>query len=233
MAYGDYVNSTLQQYGGDLSRPTKFSMLLEPPAIGDLTSLDSTQFDILCKTVNIPVVKNEPIEVKYKGHDIKVVGRTNFEQTFSVTLYVDDKHHIRTILDEWIRYIDNQIISGENQSLSRDQMFGQAKIIAQNFDENYTQKEYIFYNVFPISISGPEYNTEGVSSVQEFTVDFAFSYFNLANGALINPNKIFEDTKNKIIDMGINKLAATFGGNQKTYRRGIPAAIDLFKKTQN
>jgi hypothetical protein len=228
MAYGDYVNSTMQQFGGDLGRATKFSFLITIPFT---TTGSPEQFDILCKNVNIPNVRNDSIEFKYKGHDIKIPGRTNYDQTLSATFYLDEFHDIRSSIDEWIRVLDGDVISGEAPFSERSKNYGTIQVRAQNFDESADNKMYTFYNVYPISVGGPEYNTEGVSSVQEITLEFAFSYFIVEDGTF-NPSRIFEDFKNKVVDMGVDKLKNLFGGDEKTYRSGIPAAIDFFRKTK-
>ena len=226
MAYGDYVNSTLQEYGGELSRPTKFNMYLTAPK-----SIDSTQYDVLCKTIQIPNIKHDDIELKYKGHNLKITGRTNYDQTFSVTFYLDEYHKIRDSIDNWIRMLDPKEISGKSSSASPDNRYGSIKVSARNFNEDFVTYEYQFNDVYPISVSGPEYNTEGVSSVQEITIEFGYSYFVSGAGGGINFSTILQDTVNDIMDKGFEKLGSLFPwADDKTFRNTVPAAVDIFKK---
>ena len=226
MSYGDYVNSTMQEYGGELSRPTKFNMYLTAPV-----SLNATQYDILCKNVQIPNIKHDIIELKYKGHDIKITGRTNYDQTFSVTFYLDEYHKIRDAMDTWVRLIDNKEMSGKNENIAPSDRYGSIKISAKNFDEVYVPYQYEFLNVFPISVSGPEYNTEGVSSVNEVTVEFAYSVFLSAPGTGTNYSTLFQDAVNDIMDTGFEKLGSLFPwADDKTFRNTVPAIVDIFAK---
>lgn len=235
MGYGDYVNGVMQEYGGELGRQTKFTVYLDIPRRISLNYGIMTQFDLLCKTITLPNVKQDPIEVKYKGHDIKLVGRTNFDQTFSVTLYVDELHQLRFALDNWIRMIDNKAISGENEELKREDMMGTLKVVSKNFDEDTTTREYEFHNVFPISVSAPEFAGDAPSAVQEITVEFGYSFFESREPGGLNFKHSIEDFTYNIT----NNIIDHFGGenltviNSSVGRSAGIATIDFFKKLKN
>ena len=225
MAYGDYVNSTVQKYGGDLARPTKFSMFLNLPTF--LSNLENgTKLDVLCKNVTLPSLRNEPIELKYKGHTLKIKGRANYNQTIAVTFYLDEKYEIYNMFSNWIRKTDNEIISGEK---NEEGVYGLAKILVKSFSESANTAEFTFYDLFPISIGELEYNTSSTSSINEFTVEFAYSYFKTGENTR-DFNNIFEDAKNKIIDKALDKVGGIFGLDGKDLRKSVPAAVDIFKK---
>ena len=232
MSYGDYVNGVLNKYGGELGRQTKFTIFLDIPRRVSLDYGVMTQFDILAKSVTLPNIKQDSIEMKYKGHDLKIPGRTNFDQVFSVTLYVDEYHLVRFALDNWIRLIDNQSISGENESISREDMYGRLKVSAKNFDEDEITREYDFHDVYPISVSTPEYSSEAQSSVQEVTIEFAYSFFESRESGGLNFKQAVDDltyrATNIILDsVGMENVTVL---NPTILRNNLTNDSNIFKK---
>jgi hypothetical protein len=228
MNYGNYINNTVQQYGGDLARQTKYSVNISLPQYFK-TSGDKefpVILNVLAKNFSIPNIRQDILEFKYQGHSIPLPGRTNFEQTFSLTFYLDDKHTLRSVLDEWIRSSDLTVLGDSKNYLEPSEKFGSIEILAKDFEETTSTRKYIFLNVFPLSISGPEFSSEGVSSIVEVTVEFSYAYFITKEGdkSLVN---MFEDAKNALVDTAYKKV---FGAVAEGARSTTKAVIDLFKK---
>jgi len=229
--YGNYVNSTLEQYGGDLARQTKFNITISLPnklSVADAKRFPST-LNVLGKGLALPNITHETLEFKYKGHGIPVPARTNFDQSFSITFYLDDAQILRAVLDEWIRGIDSLILGGSSNNLKHTEYYGKILIEALDFDETSVTKGYEFFNIFPKSVSAPEFSSDATSSVIEITVEFAYSYFKTREGTL-NVSNIFEDVKNKVMDSAFSAIGDLIGDSGNDVRRKTAAAVDIFKK---
>lgn len=223
MLYGNFANSILHNSGGDLSRPAKFVAMIDVPEVMKSTVPTDT-IDILCKTFSIPTIKMETIEVKYKGHTIPVRGRVNFEQTVSVTFLLDENHDMRQLFKNWIEGLDTRYIGKVSEisnsllNAKKSETFGGMNIGALNWDED-TIMEYKFYNVYPISVSGPEFSSDTVSSVNEFTVEFAYTTFESNGTGVYNWNNKLGDTIEKassyILGSGDSGRKDTIPGNNE------------------
>jgi len=139
-------------------------------------------FDILCKTIAVPEVTMEPIEMVFKGHTLKLPGRVNQTQEITVTFYLDEYHKLRRIFYDWINSIDNRFYGNKSDPSAalyeENAPFGQIILKARDFSESMSEPmNYIFEDIYPTSVSGVEFNTAGNNEVLEFTVIFAFTKF--------------------------------------------------------
>ena len=180
MKIQDYIN----QAGGNLARPTKFTAMLSPPSFTG----DSKIFDILCKTAGVPETTNTTIDLKIKGHDIKIPGRTQQQQEITVSFYLSEDHQLRKVFYDWVSLIDNRnpaLLSGK--TFKGTEKYGSLVLIARDFSESNTPVEkYTFERLFPTGVSGFEFNSEGVNDVMEFTVTFSYYRFNHTKDTIDN-----------------------------------------------
>ncbi|MHA1691918.1 MAG: hypothetical protein ACTSU7_09820 [Candidatus Heimdallarchaeaceae archaeon] len=170
------ISNILDSAGGNLARPTMFSISLSPPSsISNMFSQNYT--DVLCKTIKIPDITVETIELKYKGHPLLIPGRTNQVQTIELNFYLDENHGLRDMLATWIGGMDDRYYAvtdnaSKSMSESRD-WYGNIRIDALDFMENTVVQSYIVEGVFPTSVEGPDYDSSGVGNVTELSVTFA------------------------------------------------------------
>jgi hypothetical protein len=229
MSYGNYVNSTLQQAGGDLARGTKYRAIISLPETFqvDYQREFPSKFDVLLKSINIPEVTNEVTNVQWKGHDIPIPTRTKFNQTFTCSFYLDEKHILRNVLDIWIRAIDPYVLGGNSSYLEYDKNSGFMKIEALNFEEGSITHFYEFFYVKPISIEGLQFDSNAPSTIQEVQVTFSYVYYTIRHGNKSLSN-IFEDTKNNMVNSIFNSV---FGDSDigKIIRSTTPGIKDIFK----
>lgn len=173
-------NSLLHIAGGNLARPTHYDVIVSLPLELNQGHLSDNSWNILSKNVTIPTIKMDPIEYKYKGHTVPLPGVVQMEHTFQVTLILDEQHDFMITLNNWIAASDTNYTSSTNDINSLRNPFsiikGTIDIIANNWSNKPVAK-YSFIDVFPISLSGPAFSTDNVSSIMEISVDFAFSHF--------------------------------------------------------
>jgi len=226
--YGNYVNASLEEHGGDLSRQTKFSVDITLPTPVS-KNVSKEKMDVLCKNISIPAIKNEPIEVKYKGHIIPVSGRTTYEQRVTLTFLLDDKHILKEAFTQWLEGMDSYTmgaisdVNGGVKGLSSKN--GEITIKAKDFIEYYTPATYTFKNVFPVSVSGLEYDGSSTSVYNEINVEFAFTHIESVMADDTDFSSIFQDTKSNIM----GSIGRSILGNEERLDI-VPALGDFFTK---
>jgi len=233
---GTSVNTILHNSLGDGGRFTKYRVIaIIPDAVLKLGPTKSTSdIDVLAKSLNIPEVINEPIEIKIKGHGVPIINKSNYNQSFSITFYVDEKHQIRDTFLKWIKALDGTLQTTEKDKtffsigemdLGSPNPFGnllpttssgaglktELKVQVMDFEEEIVNGEFLFSDVFPISVEGVNFDSTQVSGIQEMTVNFKYSSY------LYTPGKGLLDGIGAIIDAGLdfieNKITDLTGGS--------------------
>jgi len=173
------IQNKLNIYGGEFARPTRYTaMVMRPPL---LETGEEILVDIMCKAVNIPETTHTPVEMTFKGHPIKIPGRTNQAQTVTMTFYLDERYNTRNIFQEWIDFLDNRYYAGNTPAPNfNTEKYGQIIVLARDYNETGDiVEEFNFENVFPLSISDLEYSAADKDTIMEFTVTFA--YYRMVN----------------------------------------------------
>ena len=173
------IQNKLNIHGGEFARPTKYTVMVMRPPL--LETGEETSIDIMCKAVNIPETTHTPIEMTFKGHPVKIPGRTNQAQTVSMTFYLDERYNTRNIFQEWIDFLDPRYYAGNTPAPDQNtEKYGQIIVLARDYNETGDIiEEFNFENVFPLSISDLEYSAADKDTIMEFTVTFA--YYRMVN----------------------------------------------------
>jgi len=175
------ISEAINIAGGNLARPTKFNAQIFPPS-ELVQNFENKTFDVLCKTASLPETTNTPIEMNFKGHIIKIPGRTNQQSQITLTFYLDENHSLRQIFYNWISIIDNRFY-GKRSNLAasaygKKSLYGGIILKARDFAETMQEPmSYEIENVFPTSVAGVEFNSAGNNEVLEFSVTFDFYRF--------------------------------------------------------
>jgi len=175
-------NEYLHKAGGNLARPTNYTVFLEFP--GDLTrnsSFEGQIYDILCKTATLPATKNIGVDYIYKGHKIQVPSRSDYDRTFACTFLLDNNQFLQVDFQDWIASLDSTYVNHSAKALSayedaayqETKTYGSMVLIAKDWNGNETA-QYVFEGLYPSSVSGVEFNGDSVSSILELTVEFNF-----------------------------------------------------------
>jgi hypothetical protein len=173
------ISTALYQAGGNFARGTKFSIIINTPP--RLNSIYSKYYDVLCKTTGIPTVTHTPIEMKVKGQNVKIPGRTQQDQNIQITFYLDEYLDIRQMFQEWIYHLDNHNPLNPNEQngsiTTYDDLYGSMTLTAKSFDENQSVKTFTFYDVFPTNLENVNYGAEDKDNILEQPVTFSYSRY--------------------------------------------------------
>lgn len=145
---------------------------------------DAEEFSFLCKAAQLPASNIGPIDVPFRGRVLKVAGDRTFEP-WTVTVINDTNFKIRNAFEKWMNEINSLANnSGKTnlsdyvkpatvQQLDRSDAGGTGKVI----------REYNFIDMFPTNVSAIDLSYDNTDSIEEFTVEFQFQYFEIKKGA--------------------------------------------------
>jgi len=155
---------------GGGARPNLFKATINFPgyAGGDV---ELTSF--LCKAAQLPISQMNPIEVPFRGRQLKIAGDRTFDN-WTVTILNDTDFNVRDAMERWMNGINAH---AANTGLTNPVDY-QADLVVDQLDRDESViKTYNFRGCFPVNVSEIDVNYETVDTVEEFTVEFAIQYW--------------------------------------------------------
>ncbi len=142
----------------------------------------------LVKTSQFPGKTHDVIDFKFKGRSTPLKGQVKYDNTWTCTFYMTQDHKLKGAFENWIESLDQKHnIKNIGKKIDDAQYFNDLvgystilKIMQMDFTGNDTTAVYELFNVFPKSVSAVDVDYSGVGEILEFTVEFAYSYYNLS-----------------------------------------------------
>jgi len=175
--------SNIQQFKDKLTfggaRANLFEVQLQFPITLDAILPSTEDMSFMIKAATMPASVIENIDVPYRGRMLKVAGDRTYEN-WTVTVINDVNMPIRTAMEQWMNHI--------NRAESNTSSAGFLNALDYYADLKITQlgrnslrgKTYIFKGAYPVNISAIEMAYETNNAIQDFTVEFAYQYWNTA-----------------------------------------------------
>jgi T4-like virus tail tube protein gp19 len=202
----DILQNKLYSVLGDGGRPTKFKLNLMPPRqLMNKYNLKFEDLDILCHATTLPSLSAQITEYKFKGRTIPLPGIQEYNQTWTCTFYNHENHNLRQLMIDWLLSAQTHNYSENLSSLHKiDIDLSMIHLYQVDYEFDKDMVVYTMVNAFPKNISEIELNSESLSQIESFTVEFAYSYFeiNKISGVGLTANDIADK-----IQTGIQKIA--------------------------
>lgn len=183
------IQDLIQTALGDGARSTKFDALFNFTN-ADLFP-DQKTTAVLVKSTNFPSKSHQVIDFRYKGRNIPIKGQIKYANTWECTFYLDENHKIKNAFEAWIEAMDETVSYPLNDSdivrstKEKHRSLGtyttDISIFQQDFSDTKQTVKYVLHNCFPTEVSSIQLSAEGPGNLLEFSVTFAFSYFDLLN----------------------------------------------------
>lgn len=155
---------------GGGARPNLFQATINFPVFagGDV---ELTSF--LCKAASLPASVMNPIEIPFRGRQLKVAGDRTFE-TWTITVINDTDMSIRNAFERWMNAINSH---SSNVGLTNPVDYQtDLKVEQLDKDESVT-KTYNFRGCFPTNVSSIDLSYDTVDTIEEFTVELQVQYW--------------------------------------------------------
>ena len=203
------IDSFKSKLVGGGARPNLFEVILNFPTgtKGDVSDFDEkTRF--LVKAANLPASNITPIDIPFRGRNLKIAGDRTFD-VWTITVINDTDFAIRNAMEKWMNGMNNlQNATGETtpndyQTDAYVYQLGRNGLAAQqgpvivmdgpkNGDKVPVLKAYKFHGIFPTNISAIELSYDQPDTIEEFTVDLQVQWWDA-----IQPdgNSLFADSR--------------------------------------
>ena len=184
------INNFIQNIGQGV-KPNMFSIDIQWPNGGLVGGVptDSTEKDlinVLCKSAALPGSNLGVIEVPFRGRTVKIAGDRTFD-TWSATFFNDKDFKLRAFFEEWANNINTHeantsplftpsTTSGYMADLSVKQLEKDAS------EEGSVLREYTLKYCFPTNVSPIDLAYDSNDQIEEFTVEWQYSYFTAQAG---------------------------------------------------
>jgi hypothetical protein len=184
MAISSNLNDFLTRIGEGV-KPNMFVVDIQwPQGAGVATSNeDKDLVNILCKSAALPASNLGVIEIPFRGRTVKIAGDRTFD-TWTATFFNDKDFRIRSYFEKWLEKINShQANTGElyKPSAGTDGYMAPTVLVKQLKKDGQTNgsviRQYELKHAFPTNISQIDLAYDSNDQIEEFTVEFQYSYW--------------------------------------------------------
>ena len=178
MAITSNVSSVLQVVKQGV-RPNMFQVDISFPGS---VEADQTLVSYMCKSAVLPASNIGVIEVPFRGRTVKIAGDRTFDN-WSATFINDKEMKSRAYFEQWLNQINTH---KENTAQIIDPTeYGRSLVVRQlekdNSQAGHELRSYKLWNAFPISTSAIDLAYDSNDQIEEFTVEFQYSYWTVGD----------------------------------------------------
>ena len=171
---------------GEGVKPNMFMVEIPFPGTGN----DDPDVNLLCKSTALPASNLGVIEVPFRGRTVKIAGDRTFD-TWSATFFNDKSMKLRGMFEAWLETMNTHetnnapffrpsATDGYMRDIIVQQMRKDTKSGVGN--DVTVLREYELKYAFPTSISQIDLAYDSNDQIEEFTVEFQYSYWHATSG---------------------------------------------------
>ena len=176
------IQTMINEVLGDGARSTKFECYIGL----DTFAPGSKTISALVKAASFPSKSHEVLDFKFKGRNIPLRGQVKYEQIWSCSFYMEETHTLKKAFEDAIEaldtvhtYDDVTASVARQQSRNGSNYTNTITIVQLDFDGSQSTAIYTLYNAFPKAITQVESDYSEVGKIQEYTVEFSYSHFDI------------------------------------------------------
>jgi hypothetical protein len=154
------------------ARANQFRVTLNFPSFVNGTSA-ATKAQFLCNATSLPGQAVNITQVMYRGRQVKLAGERTFDN-WQVTVLNDNDFDVHNAFESWMQQINNK---QENSGMINPLQYTVNMNVEQLDRNGVTLKKYTFQDAWPTMISPIALNFGDNDTVETFTVDFAYGWF--------------------------------------------------------
>jgi hypothetical protein len=143
------------------------------PNLFKVTIESNSDYNFYCKGASIPASTIASVDVPYMGRVIKVQGNRTYED-WTVTIYNDEGFTVRKMLEEM-----HTKMNGAKSNTSTEVVGVTANVVQLGLDGT-PSRTYTFSGMFPTEIGSIELAWDSNDTVEEYTVTFAYNFWEAA-----------------------------------------------------
>ena len=176
----------------DINFPAGFSAITAQAGadlgLGSGLAVPDTELSsILCKSAALPGSNLGVIEVPFRGRTVKIAGDRTFD-TWTATFFNDKDFKLRALFEAWANSINTHAGNTSERFLPDGQGTGyMANLFVTQLEKDNTEtgsalRTYQLHHCFPTNVSPIELAYDSNDQIEEFTVEWQYSYFTASKG---------------------------------------------------
>jgi len=173
-------------------KPNMFSVDIAFPDSVDGAAGDADMINLLCKSAALPASNLGVIEVPFRGRTVKIAGDRTFD-TWTATFVNDKEMKIRAYFEQWLANINSHdannaplFTPGEGGETGYTKTLKVKQLEKNATDSGQVLRQYNLYFGFPTNVSQIDLAYDSNDQIEEFTVEFQYSYWKVENGETQN-----------------------------------------------
>ena len=138
--------------------------------------------NLLCKSTALPASNIGVIEVPFRGRTVKIAGDRTFD-TWSATFFNDKDFKIRSYFEKWLEQINTHESNNAPLFVPTNSTAGYmatVKVKQMRKDDRESGsilRQYDLLHAFPTSVSQIDLAYDSNDQIEEFSVEFQYSYW--------------------------------------------------------
>ena len=179
------VSQFLQTIGQGV-KPNMFLIDVQFPQEISLQTEDQNLTNILCKSAALPGSNLGVIEVPFRGRTVKIAGDRTFD-TWTTTFFNDKDFKLRSFFEQWANSINTHEANtaplfAPNNSNGYMADLGVKQLEKDASEEGAILRAYTLKYCFPTNVSSIDLAYDSNDQIEEFTVEWQYSYFTAEGG---------------------------------------------------
>ena len=179
------VSSFIQRVGQGV-KPNMFMVDVNFPGSLSKSADDLETTNIMCKSAALPGSNLGVIEVPFRGRTVKIAGDRTFD-TWTVTFFNDKDFKLRGFFEEWANKINTHEANTSELFVPNSSTGYTADLKVKQLEKDDTTtgsilRTYTLFYCFPTNVSQIDLAYDSNDQIEEFTVEWQYSYFKAEGG---------------------------------------------------
>ena len=167
------INEFKSRLKGGGARANQFKVTLPFPGYSSVGG-ETSDLSFLCTATTLPGQSLGMTEVQFRGRTLKMTGDSRTFGDWTMSVLNDTDFKIFKAFERWMNGMNNMT---DNEGLTNPADY-QVDFFVDQLDRNGTTlKSYTFRGGFPTSLSDIALDYGTNDTVETFTVDFSYQYF--------------------------------------------------------
>ena len=184
--------SNVSEFLSKIGQGVKPNMFLIEIAFPDaIKDTDKDLTNLLCKSAALPGSNLGVIEVPFRGRTVKIAGDRTFD-TWSATFFNDKDFKLRSYFEEWANQINlhqantSPLFTPETSGTGYMANLKVSQLEKDGNEDGSILRTYTLKHCFPTNVSQIDLAYDSNDQIEEFTVEWQYSYFEAVAGTRKN-----------------------------------------------
>jgi len=187
------INDFISSFPKAGARPNLFAVNITGKGHDYFTKVPTYKSEhfLLCQGASLPASELSSIPVSFMGRQVKLPGTRTFAD-LTLTFYNDEDMTLRVAFENWAHDIQNfaNVFGNKVEINAESEIISEVKVTQLGKKGNELRR-YKFHTAFPTSVSDIALSYGDTDTIEQFTVNMAYQYYDIektaGTEALVDP----------------------------------------------